>query len=71
MGKVGHIEDVVIDEKYKGNGLGKDIVFYATSIAKKNGCYKVILDCSDDNIGFYIKSGYIKKGNQMALYFSE
>lgn len=71
MGKVSHIEDVIIDNEYKGRGLGKDIVSYATSIAKKNGCYKVILDCSDDNMGFYIKTGYYKKGNHMALYFPE
>ena len=68
--RVGHIEDVVTHNNYRGKGLGKLIVDYAVNYAKQNGCYKVILDCNDDNIPFYTKCGFKKKENQMALYFN-
>ena len=33
--------------------------------AEGAGCYKVILDCSDDNAAFYSKCGLVKKEIQM------
>ena len=39
-----------------------------TSLSWDQGCYKVILDCSADNQGFYEKCGYEYKGVQMAYY---
>ena len=39
-------------------------------IAKKEGCYKVILDCDTKNVGFYQKCGFKNKGIEMALYFN-
>ena len=39
-------------------------------LAKRSGCYKVILDCAEKNVGFYEKLGFVKKEIQMALYFS-
>lgn len=69
VSKIGHIDDVVIDNKYKGIGLGKDIVLHMTGLAKSMGCYKVILDCSDNNLGFYIKTGYQRYGNKMVIFF--
>lgn len=68
-GKVGHIEDIVVDKNYRGYGLGKKIIEYLTEYAKKQDCYKCILDCSDDNIKFYEKCGYTSKGAFMASYF--
>ena len=29
--------------------------------ARAAGCYKVILDCNDDNVDFYVKSGFERK----------
>ena len=69
LSSVAHIEDIVVDKEYRGYGLGKLIINYLTNIAKDKKCYKVILDCSDDNIGFYENCGFTKKGNEMALYF--
>lgn len=68
-GKVGHIEDVVVDEKYRGQYLGKQIVEYLVEFGKKEGCYKVILDCDEKYKEFYEKTGFEKKNIQMALYF--
>lgn len=65
---VAHIEDVVIDKEYRGLGLGSCMINYLTQYAKDNNCYKVILDCDNENVSFYEKCGYINKGQQMALY---
>ncbi len=69
LGKVGHIEDIITHKSYRGQGLGKKIINSLVSYAQSCGCYKVILDCNNDNIPFYEKCGFIKKENQMALYF--
>lgn len=57
-GKVGHIEDVVTRKGYEGVGVGKALVLKALSFAKENKCYKVVLDCSKSNVGFYKKIGF-------------
>lgn len=66
-GKVGHIEDVVVDKNYQGKGTGEKIIKYVLEIAKKKGCYKTILDCTDDVKPFYEKIGF--KHNANALRF--
>lgn len=68
-GKVGHIEDVVVDSGSRGMKLGQKVLEFLTSHAKATGCYKVILDCSADNKGFYEKCGFKQKEIQMAMYF--
>ena len=67
--KVGHIEDVVVDSNYRGQKLGQKLINYAVGLCKDNDCYKVILDCSNENIKFYEKCGFELKGNEMSLYF--
>ena len=71
MGKVGHIEDVVVSSDYRGHGLGKLIVNKCLDYSKSQGCYKCILDCAEENIEFYKKcnSGFQIKGVEMALYY--
>lgn len=69
FGRVAHIEDVIVHNEYRGHGLGKLLLDKCIEIAKLEGCYKIILDCSDNNCKFYEKCGFMKKGNQMALYF--
>ena len=65
ISKVGHIEDIVVDSESRGLGLGKKIVSYLTNLAKENNCYKVILNCKEENCGFYQKCGYEKKENAL------
>lgn len=69
ISKVGHIEDVVVDSESRGLGLGKKIVTYMTDLAKENNCYKVILNCKEENCGFYQKCGYVRKETEMVQYF--
>jgi glucosamine-phosphate N-acetyltransferase len=64
-GKVGHIEDVVVRKEYQGKGVGKKIVNELLKYAEKKGCYKTILDCSDDLIPFYKNLGFKRHSNSM------
>jgi glucosamine-phosphate N-acetyltransferase len=68
LGSVGHVEDVVVNKEYRGHGLGKLLIKKLIEKAKEEGCYKIILDCSDENIVFYEGCGFIKKENQMVNY---
>jgi len=69
MGRVGHVEDVVVDERHRGQGFGRALIDHAVDHAKRHGCYKVILDCAPDKTGFYTRCGFHERGVQMALYF--
>ncbi len=57
-GKAGHIEDVVTRKGFEGLGIGSALISHALHFAKTEGCYKVVLDCSDTNIKFYQKAGF-------------
>lgn len=65
---VGHIEDVVVNQEYRGQGIASEIIKILIDDSKKNNCYKVILDCDYNNIDFYEKNGLTHKGAQMAYY---
>ena len=64
-GKVGHIEDVAVRKEYQGKGVGKKIVNVLLKYAKKKGCYKTILDCSDELIPFYESIGFKRHSNSL------
>ena len=68
-GLCGHVEEVVVDSNYRKQGLGKLIIDHCKGVASFKGCYKMILDCNDQNIPFYQKCGLTKKENMMAIYF--
>ena len=67
--KVGHIEDVVIHKDYRGKGLARKLLNYVTNYCKKNNCYKIILDCSEEYKNFYEKNGFSEKNIQMEKRF--
>lgn len=66
--QVGHIEDVVIDPKYQSLGLGKKLLEHCISEAQQYNCYKITLDCHQNNVGFYQKCGLSVKELQMVKY---
>ncbi|KAI8923883.1 acyl-CoA N-acyltransferase [Entophlyctis helioformis] len=70
-GLVGHIEDIVTHSDYRGHNLGRLVIETLKYIGKQTGCYKIILDCSDKNVPFYVKCGFVQKEVEMALYIPE
>lgn len=64
-GLVGHIEDVVVDKNFQGQKIGERIMKYLLEIAKNQGCYKTILDCTDDVKPFYEKLGFKQVANEL------
>ena len=64
-GKVGHIEDVVVDRKFQGQKIGQKIIQKVLETSRECGCYKTILDCNDEIRPFYEKMKFFKSGNEM------
>lgn len=64
-GLVGHIEDVVVSKNMQGKGIGEKLIQNALNYAKKEGCYKTILDCKEDVRKFYEKIGFYKTSDAM------
>ncbi|XWV24846.1 6-phosphate N-acetyltransferase [Tupanvirus deep ocean] len=71
LSRVAHIEDVVVDTDYRSYGVGSLLLKKAIEVSKSLDCYKIILDCSEKNIGFYEKFGFKRKEVQMALYLDD
>lgn len=70
LGKVSHIEDVVVDFQYRSLGVGRFLMDYAIQMSKEQGCYKIILDCAENNICFYQKLGFKVKDFHMSNYLN-
>ena len=66
-GLVGHIEDVVVDKDFQGKKIGEKIMKYLLKVSKDRGCYKTILDCTDDVKPFYEKLGFKQVANELRI----
>jgi glucosamine-phosphate N-acetyltransferase len=64
-GLVGHIEDVVVHEKFRGQKIADRLIEKAINVAREAGCYKVILDCNEKLVPFYQKLGFKKHEIEM------
>ena len=68
FGYVVHVEDFVIHKKWRGCGFGRKVMDKIKEYAQSAHAYKIILNCNEENIGFYEKCGYMHKNNEMSLY---
>ena len=64
-GLVGHIEDVVVDKNFQGQKIGEKIMKFLLEFAKNRGCYKTILDCTEEVKPFYEKLGFKHVANEL------
>ena len=64
---LGVIEDVAVNEKYRGKGVGKKLVERLILIGKQKNCDKIVLSSSEENSKFYEKIGFKKKELQMVI----
>lgn len=60
-----HVEDVVVDERYRGEGVGSALLGTLVGAAERTGAYKVVLTCSVHNYKFYEKLGFTHVGVEM------
>lgn len=70
----GRLEDVVVNNTYRGKQLGKLIVVTVSLLAEHLGCYKMSLDCKDKLIKFYESLGYVLipgNSNSMTIRYDE
>lgn len=69
MGKVGHIEDVFILQKFRNMGIGKKLIQFLIERCAKLKCYKITLYCNSQITKFYQGCSFNKKGIQMEYRF--
>jgi glucosamine-phosphate N-acetyltransferase len=69
ISKIAHIEDICVDNNYRGKNYGKILMKHLIDEAKKEKCYKVTLYCKEDLENFYKSCNMEKNGVQMAIYF--
>lgn len=59
------VEDVCVDERARGQGIGRAMMSYAMDLAKQSGCYKLVLSSNGDRTGahdFYRSLGFSEHG---------
>lgn len=57
-GTAAHLEDVVVDKAFRGQGIGKKLVETAINFAREHGCYKIMLTCWDRSVAYYESLGF-------------
>lgn len=68
--RVGHIEDVVTHIDYRKKGYASQLIQHCIEVGKQENCYKVILCANENNVLFYEKLGFMKKGTELSIYAS-
>lgn len=63
--RIALIEDVAVSKRSGSRGLGKSLIEKLKEVAVERGCYKTILNCSEDVVGFYEKCGFYLNEVQM------
>ena len=53
---------VAVDTKYQGEGVGRDLVYYAENRAREAGYKKIVMHAMLSVVHFYEKNGYVQEG---------
>ena len=65
--KAGHIEDIVVDSKFRGMNIGVKLIDKLTKIGDDIGCYRITLFCDKSLVNFYSKNNLNPKEGEIAL----
>ena len=63
--RVGLIEDVAVSKHSGSRGVGRKLIEKLLEVSIEKRCYKTILNCAEDVVGFYEKCGFYQKEVQM------
>jgi glucosamine-phosphate N-acetyltransferase len=69
-GTLGVIDELVVDQQYRGKGIGKSLIEHMTEVALQNRCKRIELDSSFHRVEahqFYEHLGFVKR----AYWFSK
>ena len=66
-GKSGVIEDMVVAEKMRGQGVGRQLLSALVLESRERGCFKITLEASKLAESFYQSSGFKLSGRVMKL----
>jgi glucosamine-phosphate N-acetyltransferase len=69
--KMGHIENILVDDKYRGKGYGELLVKELLDKAKIMKCYRVDLNCNIELENFYKKNNFNASSISMSIFFKE
>lgn len=69
LSRMGVIEDVVINDKFRGKGYGKTIIACLKEVSVALGCYKCILYCEPALASFYESLDFKNTGVLLSKYF--
>lgn len=66
----GYLEDLFVDESYRGSGFGRQLMQTVIEEAKKLGCYKLVGTSRNSRAevhGFYKKLGFEEYGKEFRM----
>ena len=66
-GKTALLEDIVADRSLRRSGVGSMIVSELLAHARRQGCFKVILEANEESEPFYTTFGFERGGALMKL----
>ena len=69
--KMGHLENIIINKKYRGKGYGEKLIKELLRICKENKCYRVDLNCNKELEKFYEKNNMNFESISMNIIFKE
>lgn len=59
-----YIDDLCVDERWRGHHIGRELYEFVIDFAKREGCYNVTLNvwsCNDAALRFYEKCGLVSQ----------
>ncbi len=66
----GYMEDLFVDEEFRGQGVGQKLVEALVAAAKEEGCYKILFTSRDGRDGlhaWYEKLGFKNWGREFRM----
>jgi ribosomal protein S18 acetylase RimI-like enzyme len=67
-----YLEDVYVEQQWRGSPAGEALVTHAINVAKEAGCYKIIGNVKHEHVctlRWYRRFGFLNKANEVRIDF--